>query len=506
MMLTLLLIEMLILASNIQPVKASGAIYIRADGSIDPPTASIQTLDNVTYTLTENILSAADGIFVERSDIVIEGAGYTVEGSRTYPDRGICLSGIANVTIKNISIKHFYYGVWLDSSSNNSISGNTIANNSKGIALYRYSNDNSISGNNITNNAYGIWLDSSSSNNISGNNIASNEDDSIWLDSSSNNSISGNNITNNQDNGIMLNSSSNRNSISGNSITNNHYGIGFYYSSSNSVSGNTITNNSDGIWLVSSSSNSISGNTIANNQNDGVWLDSSSNNSISGNNITNNAYGVHLFSGSSDNTLYHNNFVNTYEVSYSPSLANVWDNGYPSGGNYWSNYVGVDADDGIGDEPHAIDTNNTDRYPLAAPINVLGAGVWGGAAYKVDVVSNSKVSEFEFDPSEGAFLRFNVTGEDGTSGFCRVTIPRSLLWAEDGWNVYVGEESVNYTIIPDNDYTYLYFTYNHTTGTVQIQGTHAIPEFTLTMILPLFTLTTLIATVLLKKKAKTQLP
>ena len=461
MMLTLLLIEMLILASNIQPVKASGAIYIRADGSIDPPTASIQTLDNVTYTLTENILSAADGIFVERSDIVIEGAGYTVEGSRTYPDRGICLSGIANVTIKNISIKHFYYGVWLDSSSNNSISGNTIANNSKGIALYRYSNDNSISGNNITNN---------------------------------------------QDNGIMLNSSSNRNSISGNSITNNHYGIGFYYSSSNSVSGNTITNNSDGIWLVSSSSNSISGNTIANNQNDGVWLDSSSNNSISGNNITNNAYGVHLFSGSSDNTLYHNNFVNTYEVSYSPSLANVWDNGYPSGGNYWSNYVGVDADDGIGDEPHAIDTNNTDRYPLAAPINVLGAGVWGGAAYKVDVVSNSKVSEFEFDPSEGAFLRFNVTGEDGTSGFCRVTIPRSLLWAEDGWNVYVGEESVNYTIIPDNDYTYLYFTYNHTTGTVQIQGTHAIPEFTLTMILPLFTLTTLIATVLLKKKAKTQLP
>jgi len=39
---------MLALAFNIQPVKASGSIYIRADGSIDPPTAPIFTMDNVT--------------------------------------------------------------------------------------------------------------------------------------------------------------------------------------------------------------------------------------------------------------------------------------------------------------------------------------------------------------------------------------------------------------------------------------------------------------------------
>jgi len=38
---------------------------------------------------------------------------------------------------------------------------------------------------------------------------------------------------------------------------------------------------------------------------------------------------------------------------------------YPSGGNYWSDYAGVDADgDGIGDPPYVIDENNTDRYPL----------------------------------------------------------------------------------------------------------------------------------------------
>lgn len=41
----------------IQPVKANGTIYIRADGSIDPPSAPISTVDKVTYTLTGNITS-----------------------------------------------------------------------------------------------------------------------------------------------------------------------------------------------------------------------------------------------------------------------------------------------------------------------------------------------------------------------------------------------------------------------------------------------------------------
>jgi hypothetical protein len=35
----------------VQSVKAQlGTIYIRADGSIDPPTALISTTDNITYT------------------------------------------------------------------------------------------------------------------------------------------------------------------------------------------------------------------------------------------------------------------------------------------------------------------------------------------------------------------------------------------------------------------------------------------------------------------------
>ncbi|MEM3703119.1 MAG: hypothetical protein QXX79_01660, partial [Candidatus Bathyarchaeia archaeon] len=71
------------LAVNVKPVKAwSGTVYIGEDGSIYPSDAPIITSDNITYTLTGNITSSGDGIDVERNNIIIDGAGYTIEGGR----------------------------------------------------------------------------------------------------------------------------------------------------------------------------------------------------------------------------------------------------------------------------------------------------------------------------------------------------------------------------------------------------------------------------------------
>jgi len=77
-MLVLLLLSMLTLTFHIQVGKASGTIYIRGDGSIDPPTAPISTVDNVTYTFTGNI---NDFLVIERSNIIVDGAGYTLYGN-----------------------------------------------------------------------------------------------------------------------------------------------------------------------------------------------------------------------------------------------------------------------------------------------------------------------------------------------------------------------------------------------------------------------------------------
>jgi hypothetical protein len=72
----------LILGHLVVPVKAwSGAVYILYDGSVDPPSAPIirsGDLYNV-YTLTENIYSSS-GIVIGKGNIVVDGAGYTLQG------------------------------------------------------------------------------------------------------------------------------------------------------------------------------------------------------------------------------------------------------------------------------------------------------------------------------------------------------------------------------------------------------------------------------------------
>jgi parallel beta-helix repeat protein len=162
--------------------------------------------------------------------------------------------------------------------------------------------------------------------------------------------------------------------ISGNEITNNYYGIDLiFYSNYNIVSRNNITaNNKAGIMFgVQSSNNAVVKNNIMTNNEEGILICGSSNyNIISGNNITaNKMIGVGVVTDSSHNVIYHNNIIkNIYKQAAIESGNNLWDDGYPSGGNYWSDYTGVDSDvDGIGDSPYIIDESNQDNYPLIHP-------------------------------------------------------------------------------------------------------------------------------------------
>jgi len=384
--LAFVLIGMLGVAFRVQIVEAKiSQVYIRADGSVDPSIAPISSADNITYTFTNNL---GYPVIVQRDDIVVDGAGYTVQGNGT--GRGIDLTDRNNVTIKNMEIRAFQSGIWLQGSSNSSLLENTIANNT-----------------------YGVWV----------------------------------------------------------------------YASGNTLSGNTIINSS----------------------NYGVVIDIySSNNAVSGNNITNNNCGVRLISAS-DNKFYHNNFNNTLQVllSYMSGYANFWDNGVE--GNYWSNYTGVDlcdGGDGIGDSPYVFDANNTDRFPLMGPISFFNAGTWNDTAYYVHTISNSTVSDFKFSEDD-LLVSFNVTGLNDTVGFCRVAIPKELLWCDNSgqWEVWVNNTLIEDSkIMEDTNYTYLYFTHGHSTETVQIIGTNVIPEFPSAAFLPLFMVVTLLAVIMYRRK------
>ena len=282
--------------SEIGIVKADETIFIRVDGSIEG-SDNIQRMGNI-YTFTDNIVNQS--IVVEKDDIVVDGAGYTVQG--TGVDTGISLNGRSNVTIKDVEITNFRYGIMLMSSSNNIL---------------------------VDNNAY--------SNTWAG----------IQLGYSANNSISGNKVTNNSEDGIALYSSS-FNTIFLNSITShNRDGVAFYsWSNNNTLYGNNIT---------------TSGST-------GIRVDLSSFNTVSGNNITDNNDGIFLWS--SNHKIYNNNFINNTNDAGSFEQ-NTWDDGYPSGGNYWSSFNGTDSNrDGIGDTPHIIDENNQDNHPLMNPVDI----------------------------------------------------------------------------------------------------------------------------------------
>ncbi len=134
----------------------------------------------------------------------------------------------------------------------------------------------------------------------------------------------------------------------------------------------------NGVHLVNSTNCNLIGNNITANV-DGIRIDNSTSNFIIANNITSNRHGTHPFQG---NTFYHNNFLNSSDkhVFFDfPNYTDVWDDGYPSGGNHWSNYTGIDekkgpnqdeaGSDGIGDTPHTIDVSGIDQYPLMAPFN-----------------------------------------------------------------------------------------------------------------------------------------
>jgi parallel beta-helix repeat protein len=157
-MLMILVVSITCSAPSAQPVKAMGTIYIRADGSIDPPEAPVSSLDNITYTLTSTV---TDSVVVERSNIIIDGATSTIQGDGT--GNGFSLQEVLNVTIRNTTIQDCFDGIQLFNSSATIITGNTITGNSyEGIGVY-YSSNNLIADNDITNNQIGIAFYNSSS-------------------------------------------------------------------------------------------------------------------------------------------------------------------------------------------------------------------------------------------------------------------------------------------------------------------------------------------------------
>ena len=446
-------------------------------------------LENVSHvTITNNtITNSFSGLAIAFSDFnTIVGNNIT---RNTFRDTFVNSSN-------NILRDNIIEGLYISKSINNTLVGNTI-----GSFMLSHSPNTTLRNNNFS--VFGVYgetlshfvQDIESSNTINGKPIyywVNYENSEVPLDAGyvalidcMNITVRGLNFENNIQSIIMF--STNNSRILNNNITNINEGLWVFSSYNNIVYQNNIEHTMYGIWLDDSLNNSIAINNIANNSR-GIYFSHSHGNTVSGNNITANTDAGMWLWQSRKNAIYHNNFINNTRQVFSDHSRNIWDNGYPSGGNYWSDYTDVDlfsgsyqnetGGDGIGDSKFQVffgppEVWPFDNYPLMAPFNTFNAGIWNGTAYNVDIVSNSTLSNFNID-LPGKTVSFNITGAENQTGFCRITIPNVIV--EDFWQgnytVLFNDEPWPYRNWTDNTNTYIYVKYTYSTHQITI-----IPEF-----------------------------
>lgn len=83
------------------------------------------------------------------------------------------------------------------------------------------------------------------------------------------------------------------------------------------------------------------------------------------------------------------------------------------------------------------------------------------------ITSNSTLPELSFN-SDNKELSFSVSGDNGTTGYVNVYIPKSLINDISSLKVYLDNNQIQYTSQSQGDGWLLYFTYHHSTHSVTI--------------------------------------
>ena len=202
---------------------------------------SCTTIDSPgVYTLTRDILNSPVNtcIRITSSDVTFDGAGHIIKGESapTMGSTGIQVGSfystvpeLSNVTVKNVSVSLWYFGIRFIRSKEGEIAHNNVGRNLDcGICL-NTSDDNLITNNTVDGNldfdryqdVPGIGISQSNRNTISENAVRRNET-GVMIASSTGNSILSNFIEENTQAGLSLRSSAGSNTIYNNSIRNNN--------------------------------------------------------------------------------------------------------------------------------------------------------------------------------------------------------------------------------------------------------------------------------------------
>ncbi len=523
---------------------------------------------------------------VQIANFTIKNAGKHWSGFG-YPDSCVAGNGVTNVTIENNLFSEAAVSVWFSYSSFVTIDQNVVFNaTSMGIVGYASLNLN-VSNNLVQNcDLIGIHIDEGSINGTVTDNTVRNCVEGIELERSAGNLVDSNQLIGNNAT-VILNSNIGPNSLKRNNMISDWYNLIVWGFATEAFiqdidASNTVNNkaayyitNSDGLLITPSSFPNIGYLAVVNCTNvvvDGINLSlnrdgllianstgctvenivvdgnngpllfggltffMSNNNSVTNNRISNNSVGLCLYR-SNYNAFFHNsfannsvqvitNFVSPFVAPTGDVSTNRWDDGYPSGGNCWSDYdsdyyasdtmngqyQNATGSDGIGDTRYPVNANPAifpelvqfDYYPLMGMFNSYNVTYYTPAyeprACNVTVISNSTISGFGTaipwtEHPEVMYLRFEATGKDGSTGFCRVSFPTPLI--NGTYRVSVNGTEIPYNLLncSNASMSYVYFNYTHSTEVIWI-----IPEFPFFIISPILVMSTLLAVTVYWKK------
>jgi len=362
---------------------------------------TIQEAINAPETLDGHTIFVEGGVFLES---VVVNKSLTILADSII---NVLVDGLSRISfdvvasnsrIENFIMTNADKGLNVYQANNVTIKSNLITDNNDGICLHEAS-DCMLSRNNITSNSqHGLNISGQVDNATVKDNIVSGNSDGIYIYDASNCTLSGNNITSSARYGLSVNCSSNlilrSNHMSeskfnfgvlGNEFAHyvhdidqsNTVGSGHVYYMMNVPGGSVdglVSTDIGFLGIINSTSVQLKNLDLEDNI-QGILLAYSNDSLILKSNVTDNLCGFWVWS-SFNNTVFYNNFVNNSQQAYAAYSVNIWDNRYPSGGNYWSDYAGIDlysgpyqnetSGDSIGDSPYLIDADNKDNYPLMA--------------------------------------------------------------------------------------------------------------------------------------------
>ena len=355
-------------------------------------------------------------------------AGLDVDGA---PIGQILVASCQNVRIANLTISDVDVGIQAAYMNDLVLFRNNVSTTDREAIFLQSVSDVVMTENNASASASGGVIFFVSSNvTIADNDAFSNHGEGIKLTTVVNATLAGNRVCSSDTHGIGMVWASNilvtQNEVCGNRLD----GIGIFESRNAAVTNNTaLSNGQAGIHIVKTDNATVEGNEAASNGygllvgwgnltirknrvTSSRWngMNIGATNATVTENIFSSSLGTGIFFLTAKNvTVYHNWFTqNAAQAFDSGGPENSWDDGYPSGGNHWSDYGGPDAcsgpaqddctgPDGIGDVPYVIDADSEDHYPLMPPPNTPPV-----AAFVVFPSEGTTATSFEVNASSSS--------------------------------------------------------------------------------------------------------